>query len=1539
MSSKNTPKAGAGLNFQRHFTQEGVSPFDQFTYELRSSVIRNPNGEVKFEMKNVEVPASWSQIATDILAQKYFRKAGVPQPDGSIGRETSVKQVVHRLADCWRHWGLEHGYFASEKDADIFYDELAFSLLSQSAAPNSPQWFNTGLYNSYGIAGSPQGHFYVDPKTGKLEKSRNAYERPQPHACARYNTRLFTNEGIFQIGDIVENNRTDLEVFDGNRFVKILAVKNNGKQPVYRASLSNGNFIEFTGDHQIWTSDKRTKDGGTWQWEALAGILGKKVKQTSLQNVAGPLEVIAEMAHAAEAAGAPKYILAEQVWRDAAEATEEATNKLDLAKAALAGWIVSDGYYGKYNRNKQTTMFGAITINDDEYAFVTSLFTEIFGTYKTVVRRNVNELYRIVKLDSKVVDDFVAEYELNQSSLTAHVPERIMQGTLAEKCMFLQSLFQGDGCVRIRKEEGRNSGDITLTSISEELVHGVQMLLLSLGIYSNSSMVRDIREDRHIHYQLTIAFESERAKYQQLIGFISAEKKEKLRLLNKEVYGKAKQAVSELTVVSIDYVGEETVYDIQTETAQFAANGVTVHNCFILSVDDDLVNEGGIMDLWVREARIFKYGSGVGTNYSNIRAEGEKLAGGGTSSGLMSFLKIGDRAAGAIKSGGTTRRAAKMVCLDLDHPEIVDFIDWKVEEEKKVAALIAAGYASDYEGEAYKTVSGQNSNNSVRIPNEFFRRLEKGEDWEMTGRTDGKVMKKIAAKELFEKISYAAWRCADPGTQYDTTINEWHTCPEGGKIRASNPCSEYMFIDNTACNLASLNLRKFFNEETSTFDVPGFEYSVRLWTVVLEISVLMAQFPSPEVAQLSYDYRTLGLGYANLGSMLMVNGIAYDSDEARGMAGAITAIMNGVAYKTSAEMAASLGAFPRYEENKKHMLRVMRNHRLAAYDASADAFEGLETIPMGINAKYCPDYLLTAATRAWDECVQLGEQYGYRNAQATVIAPTGTIGLVMDCDTTGVEPDFALVKFKKLSGGGYMKIVNQSLPMALTKLGYAPNEIDAIVKYAKGHATFAGAPFINHQTLSEKGFIAEELKKLDKAVVSAFEIGFVFNHYTLGEECLERLGFMPEQYHDMDFSLLHELGFTDEEIDACNDYVCGTMMVEGAPYLKEAHLPVFDTANKCGKKGERFIHAHGHIRMMAAVQPFISGAISKTINLPNEATVAEIKDCYKLSWELGIKACALYRDGSKLSQPLSNKSDKKRKESDTDNAEINDKATQPVQAETAPSPWGRDGEGLDMSKLTITELLEEVNKRVQASPDTQLKRQLSQIVERKNLPAKRRGYTIKAKVGGQPIFVRTGEWEDGTLGEIFIDMAKEGATMRSLLNSFAIAISVGLQYGVPLDEFVDKFTFTRFEPSGVVEHPNIKNATSVLDYIFRMLAYEYLGREDLVHVVTPREDVAPSFPPPPSEGGGAPSAPPAATPANSNSNAQSQLAQIALSGVRVSAAKPVVTATASYASKTDVKKMMGTSADAPACRQCGNITLRNGTCYMCPNCGTTTGCS
>jgi ribonucleoside-diphosphate reductase alpha chain len=1103
MGKKFTKKKAAtnskGLKLNRYFTKNGISVYDLFNYDKRSSVIRNPSGDAVFEMNDVEVPSGWSQVATDILAQKYFRKAGVPQPNGTIGAEKSIKQVAHRMANCWKEWGVNYNYFASADDAQVFYDEIVYTIVGQLAAPNSPQWFNTGLHSSYGITGKPQGHYYVDPLTEKLSKSTSAYERPQPHAC------------------------------------------------------------------------------------------------------------------------------------------------------------------------------------------------------------------------------------------------------------------------------------------------------------------------------------------------------------------------------------------------------------FILSVDDDLVNDGGIMDLWVREARIFKYGSGVGTNFSKIRGDNEKLSGGGYSSGLMSFLKIGDRAAGAIKSGGTTRRAAKMVCLDLDHPEIENFVNWKVEEEKKVAALIAAGYSSDYEGEAYRTVSGQNSNNSVRIPNAFFHALKGGDAWDLISRMSGKAIKTVPSQKLWDDIAFAAWACADPGVQFDTTINEWHTCPEGGRINASNPCSEYMFLDNTACNLASINLEHFFDKQTRAFDVAGFEHACRIWTIVLEISVLMAQFPSKEVAQLSYDYRTLGLGYANLGSALMVNGIPYDSDKARAIGGAITAIMTGTAYATSAEMARELGTFSRYEENKQHMLRVMRNHRYAAYN-STENYEGLEIAPPGIDQKHCPDYLLSAACNAWDKALEMGEQYGYRNAQTTVIAPTGTIGLVMDCDTTGIEPDFALVKFKKLSGGGYFKIINQAVPAALRNLGYAEHEITTIINYAKGSATLNNAPHINLQSLKGKGFTDTELDKLDKAMVSAFEISFGFNVWTVGEDCLKRLGFTPEQYNSHDFNLLRGLGYSRQQIAEANEFICGTMTIEGASYLKQEHYEIFDCANKCGAKGERYIHAHGHIKMMAAAQPFLSGAISKTINLPNEAKVDEIKDCYELSWALGLKANALYRDGCKLSQPLSTKSDVKE--------EADDKL------ETVEEVLG-EAANVRLSDLTPEQVIEAAIAIMEKSKDTNFMRELSRVVQKKSLPAKRRGFTQKASIDGQTVFVRTGEYEDGTLGEIFVDMHKEGATFRSLMNCFAIAVSVGLQYGVPLEEYVEKFTFTRFEPAGMVMgHANIKSATSIIDYIFRMLGYEYQNRTDLVHVLDEHNAIT----------------------------GNPQLSDDDFNPDETNVYEPVVAGnTVKKQLSFDVS--MGVQSDAPACNVCGHTTVRSGTCYKCLNCGSSMGCS
>jgi ribonucleoside-diphosphate reductase alpha chain len=1028
-----------------------------------------------FQLEDIQVPEAWSQVATDILAQKYFRKAGVPQQDADgkprlgedgepvLGGETDARQVFHRLAGCWTHWGDKHGYFDTKEDAQAFYDELCHMLAGQYAAPNSPQWFNTGLHYAYGITGPAQGHHFVHPKTRRLQKSKSAYERPQPHAC------------------------------------------------------------------------------------------------------------------------------------------------------------------------------------------------------------------------------------------------------------------------------------------------------------------------------------------------------------------------------------------------------------FIQAVDDDLVNDGGIMDLWTREARLFKYGSGTGSNFSKLRGEDEPLSGGGKSSGLMSFLKIGDRAAGAIKSGGTTRRAAKMVCLDLDHPDVEQFITWKVTEEAKVASLVAgsravkrhlqrvinsshvrgddgdkvvtkaadnsalaavlrearaafvpeaylqramhlarqgfraleiAEYDTNWDSEAYITVSGQNSNNSVRVPNDFFTALEEGGPWELRNRTDGTVARTVDARELWDKIAFSAWACADPGVQYDTTINEWHTCPNDGRINASNPCSEYMFLDDTACNLASINLGKFQRED-GTFDIDGFRHACRLWTIVLEISVLMASFPSASIADKSYRFRTLGLGYANLGTILMRSGIPYASDDAYGICGAITAILTAESYATSAEMAAELGAFPNYDKNKDAMLRVIRNHRRAAYDCPSEEYEGLSTVPKGIDPRYCPPALVTAARESWDRALELGEEHGYRNAQTTVVAPTGTIGLVMDCDTTGVEPDFALVKFKKLAGGGYFKIINQSLPPALRKLGYAPAEIDDIVAYTVGRRTLAGAPEINHETLMARGFDDAALQKIEGALDSAFEIGFVFNKSILGEAfCKDTLELTDEQLSDWRFSMLKHLGFTQEQLATCNDWVCGTMTIEGAPHLRQEHLPVFDCANRCGRKGSRFIPFDAHIHMMSAAQPFISGAISKTINMPNDASVEDVEDAYMMAWQGMIKAVALYRDGSKLSQPL--------------HAAIEDGAGA---AEEAPA--------------SVVQAAERITERIVHR----------YIAQRRRLPNRRGGYTQKAVVGGHKVYLRTGEYQDGTIGEIFLDMHKEGAAFRSLMNCFAIAVSLGLQHGVPLEEFVDAFVFTRFEPNGMVQgHSNIKMVTSVIDYVFRELAISYLDRTDLCQV-------------------------------------------------------------------------------------------------------------
>ena len=1139
------------MKIQRRFTSPGVDPLDTIEWDRRSSIIREPDGTVVFEMHDIEVPKAWSQVATDILAQKYFRRAGVPQSDGSLGRETSARQVMRRLAGCWTDWGRRYKYFDTDEDAAAFDAEITYMLINQMAAPNSPQWFNTGLAYAYGITGAPQGHWYVDPVTNELRESEDSYTHIQGHAC------------------------------------------------------------------------------------------------------------------------------------------------------------------------------------------------------------------------------------------------------------------------------------------------------------------------------------------------------------------------------------------------------------YIQSIDDDLVNPNGIMDLWVREARIFKQGSGSGTNYSNIRAEGEPLAGGGTSSGLMSFLRVGDRAAGAIKSGGTTRRAAKMVVLDMDHPDIEKFINWKVDEEKKVAALIAAGFDGSYEGEAYQTVSGQNSNNSVRVPDRFVDAVRNDELWDLTWRTNGKVARSVRARDLWSKIASAAWACADPGVQFDDIINAWHTCPAGGRIRASNPCSEYLHLDDSGCNLASLNLMKFYDAERNSFDVKAFAHAVRLWTIVLEITVVMAHFPSKKIARNSYDYRELGLGYANLGTLLMVSGIPYDSPRALAICGAITAILTGEAYAASAEMASELGPFPRYKEDAQAMLRVIRNHRSAAYNATASEYEALRILPMGIDQTLCPPYLLAAARDCWDRALTLGEKHGYRNSQASVLAPTGTIGLLMSCDTTGVEPDFAIVKFKKLAGGGYFKIVNESLAPALQNLGYSQSQIQDIIRYAKGSATLNGAPYINVETLRARRFSDEDIAKIEKALPSAFEIRFAFTPWALGEAAMQRLGFETERYSAQDFDLLTELGFSADEIDTANNAICGTMTIEGSPHLKAEHYPVFDCANKCGKLGKRFIHHMGHVRMMAAAQPFISGGISKTINMPNEVAVSDVQEVYMRSWELGVKCIALYRDGSKLSQPLSTKGTDKTAKEDDKQLALSEEFAQQLEAARHQRA----------EELRPDEILAAAQRILANTTSTEFKRQFAKAIERNRLPAKRRGWTQKAKIAGHTVFLRTGEYADGTLGEIFVDLHKEGASFRSLMNCFAIAVSIGLQYGVPLEEFVDKFVFTRFEPNGFVDHPNIKHCTSVIDYIFRVLGMEYLGRTDFVQVKPEDRDVDTANHEDAAQaefearvaaqqatdehGAGAvrPATSPQPKPGGKNGGAPSASVASATTQAPYSVPSDPALAAQIAAMRSREAQMAAMMGDAPLCDVCGSITRRNGACYVCDSCGRSMGCS
>jgi ribonucleoside-diphosphate reductase alpha chain len=1550
------------MQIPRRYTTEGQDPFVSFPFVPRTSRIVNPNGSVVFEMKDLMAPEHWSQVAVDILAQKYFRKAGLPRqsvhvPEEGIpewlqrsvpaegdprdAQETDSRQVFRRLAGCWTYWGYKGGYFSSETDARAFFDEICYALAAQQAAPNSPQWFNTGLFWAYGIDGPAQGHYRVDPASGQVVRSRSAYEHPAPHACLPYHALVTTPQGPVPIGQIVDRNLVGLPVYDARGITRVVAVKHNGIKAVYRVGLTNGNSIEATADHLVLACRGHK---GRQEWFQVGDLEpGMRLIQRTDTSI-GPVE-------------------------EDRKATE----------AALAGWLQGDGFVGQYREGTNRSLtIEAMTVHEDEREYVGQLLEQVFPDIHMHEREQAGKvapiMIRRLRLYGEPLRDFVARYGLLDRRLEMQVPAEVYDGGREVVVAYLRALFQADGCVRLRPE--RQSSDIVFGTISPRLAIGVSHLLFNLGIYNRIVLCRDSRKDRQEYYQVVIAWGSEKQKFADLIGFVSADKQARLTEAI-AVPGRSIAKVRDEVIDSIEYLGEMDVYDIETESHSFLTNNVVVHNCFIQSVADDLVNDGGIMDLWVREARIFKYGSGTGSNFSSIRAEGEPLSGGGKSSGLMSFLKIGDRAAGAIKSGGTTRRAAKMVVLDLDHPDIEEFVNWKVTEEQKVAALVAGSrllnrhlnailaachgwpaagekfdrhrnldlkkalaearaalipnncieravqlaeqgfksmtveeYDTDWNSKAYYTVSGQNSNNSVRIDNAFMKAVAEDGPWHLYWRTEKekaraegrlpKPRKTLKARDLWDQIAYAAWACADPGVQFDTTVNEWHTCPADGRINASNPCSEYMHLDDTACNLASLNLLKFFDPAAARFDVDAFTHATRLWTLVLEISVYMAQFPSIPVAQKSYDFRTLGLGYANLGSLLMVQGIPYDSPQGRAQCAALTALMHAVSYATSAEMAAEVGPFPRYQANKDAMLRVVRNHRLAAYDAPRDQYEGLTITPVGLDEYACPAYLVEAARRASDFMVELGEKFGYRNAQVTCIAPTGTISLIMDCDTTGIEPDFALIKFKKLAGGGYFKIINESVPPALARLGYTPRQVDDIVRYCRGTGTLEGCPHINRASLAARGLPEEVLRRIEAQLPSTFELAFAFNRWTVGDDVLTgAVGLKKEQVEAPGFDVLTALGFSRQQVSEASAFVCGTMTVEGAPHLKPEHLSVFDCANKCGKTGQRYLSAESHIRMMATAQPYISGAISKTINMPYSASVEDVKRAYLLSWQLMLKANALYRDGSKLSQPLNTVAD-------------------------APDGDAEAHAAREEPKAEVVRVVEKVVTRY--------------IAQRRRLPDRRAGYTQKARIGGHKIYLRTGEYEDGTLGEIFLDMHKEGAAFRSMTNCFAIAVSLGLQHGVPLEEYVDAFHFVRFEPNGMVQgNPHIKMTTSIIDYIFRELAITYLGRHDLAQVSPDdlRGDALhrePEEEPPPSLL--AAPAPPPRQPKAFETPRTGHLSPADNGHANGHHASPV----AATAEKVRQARLKGYEGDP--CSECGQLTLvRSGACCKCDTCGASSGCS
>ena len=1524
-----------GLHIERKFTKIGESAYATANWIRKSSVIKNPDGSIIFSMDDIEVPDFWSQTAVDVLSQKYLRKTGVPQVDGSgntimdeygkpvLGSEKGIKQIAHRLAGCWKHWGEKHDYFASADDAQSFYDELAYMLIHQYAAPNSPQWFNTGLHWAYGISGPAQGHWFIDPMTHELMQAGDAYSHSQAHACFILSIKddlvgeggimdLVTKEarifkygsgctsgdsyiwtdkfGLIKIRDLFSKFRVKDKInFDGKgKFINIAG------ENIHTISMNKDGVLQKDSIERIWEYDVDKDDKLSIKfsngarvtvsvWHPFLVWTGERIAQKRADilersdTVLGSNSTIFDII--------PKEDINLEWNSEYFGKLESRKIDLDEEIAWLIGYFIGDGSlgitskkmrrsYGNYEYKKLRLRFYDETRESLEK--VKRIVEIKFGEKASIERPKNRNLYLVTFNGRNVTNFFASIFKPGSKTYSVEIPEFLFKTKTNILASFLAGLMDSDGYVT-------KDGKAVYGTASRVLAEKLAVLSSLLGI--GGGIVKDGNT-----YNVTIASKSATVPLVQQIGNFMENPRRRnsleFSIMRKNHRSQFCIPLAENTFEDIFQTPEKAGgwlrYDVNgqnfhlgrlkyeglvnpkklsrmleeeiSEPAEFLKR-ICESACFVTSVEK-IDKDVDFYDLTVNDNNNYLAGENSlviihnsGTNFSTLRGKGEPLSGGGKSSGLMSFLKIFDTSAGAIKSAGTTRRAAKMVILDMDHPEIEEFIDWKMNEEKKVAALVKAGYPSDYEGEAYQTVSGQNSNNSIRVPNAFMRAVINDLDWSLIARTNGAVMKKTKAQAIWNKIGKAAWASADPGVQFDDTINDWHTCPASGRQRGTNPCSEYLFLDNTACNLASLNLMKFYDKETGIFDIELYKHAVRLWTIVLEITVLMAGYPSKEIAEGSYKFRTLGLGFANLGAMLMVMGIPYDSDEARAISAGLTAVMTGESYAASAEMAAAVGPFPEYEKNREYMLRVIRNHRRIVYNARPEEFENLSIIPQRLDHKMCPPYILSAAIENWDRALALGQQYGYRNAQVTLIAPTGTIALVMDCDTTGIEPDFALVKFKKLAGGGYFKIINQSVRPALKNLGYSDDQVRDMMRHVLGTNSFRGAPYVNDITLRKKGFSDSDLEKLEGILPSVMDIKFALTPFYLGDECMRRLGFPKSQYTDSKFELLRALGFNESEVEAANDFICGSMTMEGAPHLKDDHISVFDCANKCGKKGKRFLSAMSHIKMLAAAQPLLSGSISKTINLPNEVNEDSIKEVYMESWKLGLKCVALYRDGSKLSQPLSNKMSGEEK------------------AEYKP--------------------------------------------KRRRLPEERRSITHKFRVGNQEGYITVGLYPEGAPGEMFIKMSKQGSIVAGLMDSFATSVSIALQYGVPLKVLSNKFLHTRFEPSGFTDNPEIKTAKSIMDYIFRWVSMKFLSKEEQISMGVFYNEMGPS------------------SDASPGMEAES---------IPLTPKTDLLTQENVFTFVKEKEDSDDEHGDAPSCYICGTLMRRAGTCYLCMNCGANTGC-